>query len=158
MRVASASPLPALYTSTQVDPPATADVVRYPTCYFRGWGCHTSIMVMPVAISCLPRHVAVCLSHIAAYRAVLCCAVFVQARQLPLLAPVLPVKDPLLPSQAYDLVLQVSSRTVHQATQCCTMQYRAMCNTLFAPVLRVWDPAPLYPSQAPSTVVLSCLA
>lgn len=30
-----------------------------------------------------------------------------QARQLSLLAPVLPVKDPLLPSQAYDLVLQV---------------------------------------------------
>jgi hypothetical protein len=31
-----------------------------------------------------------------------------QAGQLPLLAPVLPVRDPLLPSQNYDLALQVS--------------------------------------------------
>jgi hypothetical protein len=48
----------------------------------------------------------------------------VQARQLPLLAPVLPVKDPLLPSQAYDLVLQVSSSTVDWHTvQYSTVQY-----------------------------------
>lgn len=40
--------------------------------------------------------------------------VLLQARQLPLLAPVLPTKQPLLHAQCYDMVLQVS-------TQCTTI-------------------------------------
>lgn len=59
-----------------------------------------------------------------------------QARQLPLLAPVLPVKDPLLPSQAYDLVLQVTTTAATGSTVCFLPAYASVRTQLGMPAGR----------------------